>query len=557
MAHLVSDWMPPLPQPQPRRWTPRESFSEFCPVLPVVAPQALTIVLEAELAGANKGWTDISVDTNLGASQFTLEYGIFGGGPLDRIAAVGSLSWAMSNATSNTSGGLNGYYTPGHTNARSGWDIGIAIRLKIGFGGLWYYKFRGTLVDVEPDTGLFRRRAAVCRAHDWMAESLNSFIRDTAVQTDKRSDEIISTIITNSARRQPTARSFRQGQTTFAFALDNLRDEKTPLMRAIADVVYSEIGYFYVKGDNLQGGTVRFEDRHARPLSASVATFDKTMFELHAKRSRDDIVNHVNAIIHPRRVDAAATTVLYELTTTDTRPKILPGETMPLTVYFRDATGRFVRVGATSIVTPVAGTDYIANTAADGSGSVITSDLSLSFSSTSNTGTLSFTNNGGVDAYLTTLQVRGKAVADRYELGVFKHNTTSEDTFGELDLNYDMLFEDRAEYALAVCDWFLSLYGGTTLKMHIPAMTVKADDSETALLTQILAREPGDKITITESMAGISAITYFINGVRITIKPGQIFDSQWVLAPADQQQSWLLEDPVAGLLEISTVLGFV
>ena len=187
----------------------------------------------------------------------------------------------------------------------------------------------------------------------------------------------------------PAAQSLNVCQSTFAYAVDNLLDEKTTLLGAIADATYSEVGYFYPKGDTTQGGTIKLEDRHARPKASSALTLNDDMFDVVAVRSRDDILNHVNVTVHPRKIDAAATTVLYELTTTETTPKILAGETLALTVFFRDATGRFVRVGATEIVTPASTTDYVGNTAADGTGADRTSSLTLTFTSTSNSATLS------------------------------------------------------------------------------------------------------------------------------------------------------------------------
>tara|TARA_Y100000310_G_scaffold98201_1_gene95920 strand:- start:14854 stop:16497 length:1644 start_codon:yes stop_codon:yes gene_type:complete len=542
----------PLSDPPRRRRRDVGDVEIFAPLKAIAIADG--IIFEAELGGANSGWTDLTADVDLGAEPIGIEYGIRGGGPLDRVASVGTMAWAMNNSARN-SGGLLGYYTPGHTNARSGWEIGIAVRLKVTYNEITYYKFRGTLVAVEPDAGTSRRRSVACLAHDWMAEAMNTFVRDTAVQTSQRSDQILSTLVTNSARRQPPAESYETGQSTFAIALDNLRDERTTLLRAIADVVAAEVGYFYVKGDTVQGGTARFEDRHARPKTASSATFTNSMFSFVASRSRAAIYNHINVVTHPRTVDAAATTVLYSLTDTDSTPAIAHGETLPLTVFFRDATGQFARVGGDDVVTPVANTDYIANSQADGGGSDLTSDLTIVFSFTSNTATLSITNDhASSTAYLTTLQVRGKAVKDRYEVSVFKHDADSEEANGERDITYDMVFEDRVEFALGVADWFLALYGD--IRTIPSAHTIKADTSA-ALKLQALAREPGDKITVTEDMTGISAKTYFINGVQMTINPGDLIEVSWVLAPADQSQAWILEDAVAGVLETSTYLGFV
>jgi hypothetical protein len=246
--------------------------------------------------------------------------------------------------------------------------------------------------------------------------------------------------------------------------------------------------------------------------------------------------------------------VLYELTPTETVPPINPGETIAMTGFFRESSGRFVRVGGDAVVTPVATTDYLGNSQDDGLGSDLTASLSLSFTSTSNSASFAFTNNhASAIIYLTKLQVRGKAIQDRYEIGVESANEVSETEFGERDFVYDMVFEDRVEIAKGIADWIINSYGD--VRMVVSENTIKANKSAT-LMTQALAREPGDKITITESMTGIDN-AYFINGVQIRIRPGGLIETVWTLAPSDQQQAWILEDAVAGLLETSTVLGFI
>ena len=82
-------------------------------------------------------------------------------------------------------------------------------------------------------------------------------------------------------------------------------------------------------------------------------------------------------------------------------------------------------------------------------------------------------------------------------------------------------------------------------------------------MTQSLVREPGDKITVSETVTGLAAtggsgaeIGYFINGVSMTIRPGGIINTSWVLAPAEQQAAWVLNQVGASEMGISTSLGF-
>ena len=296
-----------------------------------------TVVMECELAGVGGGWTNISADTRIGIQAIEVQYGIGGSGPLDRIAETGTMSWAMDNSSGN-SGGVQGYYSPGHTNARANWDLGIAMRLKVSDGGTDYYKFRGTLIDVPPDAGQYQRQAVICSAVDWMDEAARSKIKGIAIQEGQRSDQLVSNIVTNAVTRQPSATDYETGQSTFAFALDNLLDGQTSVLRALADVTISELGYLYVKGDTAQGGTLRFEDRHARArFGLPVGSFDNTMVTLDVTRSRSDLINRVYVVVHPRTV-AGSATVLYELTSTESVPSVSAGETIKITALFKART---------------------------------------------------------------------------------------------------------------------------------------------------------------------------------------------------------------------------
>ena len=97
-------------------------------------PSAITV--EVELDGVDAGWTDISDDV-LPPVHGT--YGILGNGPTDRVAGTGTMTFTLNNSVSN-SGGLAGYYSPGHTNCLSGFEAGIGVRLGVTYDGKTRYK---------------------------------------------------------------------------------------------------------------------------------------------------------------------------------------------------------------------------------------------------------------------------------------------------------------------------------------------------------------------------------------------------------------------------------
>jgi hypothetical protein len=521
-----------------------------------MAAIAPTVVIEVTLGGVV---TDVTADVN-NASPIQIDYGISGNGPLDRIAQTGTMSFSLNNAANN-SGGVVGYYSPGHANARSGWDLGSLCKLKLTYGGTTYFKFVGNLVSIEPDAGSYGRRSVACIAVDWMDEAARAKVKDVTIETGKRSDELISLLVVESVSKQPTATSFNTGQSTFEYAFDNLLDAQTSVLRALSDCVTSELGYLYVKGDTTQGGTLKFEDRHARPkYGAADASFDNSMMGLRVKRVRSDIINRVYVVVHPRTVDTSDS-VLYELTSTASVPLISAGVTVEIIAPFKEASINAYRIAGSEIVTPVSGTDWIANTESDGSGTNITSDVAVTHSNVSaNSVTFSIVNNATVAAFITTLQVRGKALKDITETLFSATNASSQTTYGENDVRIPMIYESNTgSYASEIASWILNT---TKDARYVVSEFMLASNSSDALMTQSLAREPGDKIAIAESVTGIAAtsgdaqIGYFINGVSMTIVPGGIISTSWTLAPADQQSVWILNQVGASEMGVSTNLGF-
>jgi hypothetical protein len=285
------------------------------------------------------------------------------------------------------------------------------------------------------------------------------------------------------------------------------------------------------------------------------------MMGLTVDRVRSDVINRIYVVVHPRTADAS-TTVLYELTTTASVPAISANESIQIIAPFKESSIRGYRIAGSSVVTPVSGQDWIANTAADGSGSNITSDVVVTHSTTSaNSVTFNIQNNGTVVAYITTLQVRGNALKDITETLFSATSIPSQGTYGENDIRVSMRYESNTgTFATEIASWILNT---TKDARYVIKEFSLASNSSDTLMIQSLAREPGDKITIAETVTGIvasggsgSQIGYFINGVNMTVRPGGVINTSWVLAPADQQAAWVLNQVGASDMGVSTNLGF-
>lgn len=512
-------------------------------------------VLPAELPCVLGGtWTDLTADTRSGVQPIIATYGIGSGGPNDRVAGAGSLQFALNNADTN-SYSTEGAFSPGHANAIDGWDIGQKVRLSLTdpTSGTTYWKFAGLVQSIVPSAGQYSGNKAVqVTATDWLDEAATSRLLDKGIiiETDQRANDLVDTLVTSAVSRQPDQTDYDEGISVFSYAFDNLAGKSC--LAALKDTVLSELGFLYIKGSTVSpGGVLRFESRHTRPKIGAVAyTFDNTQSVLTASRARDDLINKIYVTVHPRSIGADSTSVLWELTTTTSVPNIAPGATLYLTAPFTEASINAYRIGGEELTTPVAGTDWIANTASDGSGSVITGDTTYVIDQAdANSARLKFVNNGLVTAYLTTVQLRGKTVKDVSATVVSATDSASQTKFGELDRKVDMVFEDDPVLASEAAKWLLHIFA--TPRYVVQSMSVVGSSS--ALLTQVLALEPGSKIAITEAMTGLNAVTYFINGVTLRIAPSGLTSADWVLAPAEQQASWILN---TSLLGIGTRLGF-
>jgi hypothetical protein len=504
--------------------------------------------------------TNITGDVLLGASNVELSYGVTGTGPLDRVADTGTLSFSLDNSSGN-SHGQQGAYSPGHANALAGWDIGNLIELTVTYSGTTYYKFTGKLSSVSPLAGQYQSQTVECVAVDWMDEAAISKVKGVTVQSNKRSDELIKDLVDNAVTVPPKGTSYSEGQSTFVTAFDNLLDAQTSVLKALYDCVISELGYLYIKGDTVEGGILTFEDRHARPKTgAAVGTFSNTMTGLSVGRGREGIFNTVYVVVHPRTTDDA-TSVLYELTTTGSTPAIPANSTITINCPYREASINAYRVAAATIITPASGSDWIANTASDGTGTNITSDVDVTVKTqAANAVDLEITNNNLATAYLTTLQVRGTAIRDVTATVMSATDDLSMNRYGERDSRIDMKYESNAgEFGNEIANWILNIYKDPR---YVVSNFQIASNASDYMMTQSLAREPGDKITFAETMTGITTVDdgvevgYFVNGVRMIISSGGIITTSWILAPATATQGWVLDQVTSSELGITTNLGF-
>lgn len=507
-----------------------------------------SIVLELELSTGV--WTDVSIDVN---ANVRARYGIDGGGPLDRLASRGICQFSLKNHSGN-SGGLEGYYSPNHANARSGFTFGIGVRLVITYSAVSYVKWRGKLRVIDPIAGQVSRRLTRCVATDWIEELSEFLVRDIGAQIDQRSDQLIQAIIDSMpATAQPVSTDLDVGRDVYPYSLYDLGGGV--LGRRVAQkIVQSELGFLAVIGDTTNGGVLRFENRHARILKASSVTFSNDMQGLSVPTNLDGAFNRIRVVIHPKRLDPAATTVLFAIPVVpdEVRTFVGPSEVRTFWGSYIDPQNEDKLIGGTEFVDPVVvTTDFTMNALQDGTGLDMTGDFTVVASFFASAVKFVVTNTSATfGGYITVLQGRGKGI---YDLTPTAYEATSVQPYGERSVTIDMPYQDDPSIGQGLADFLLNRY--ETLTDQVTSLQLSANHSD-VLMTQVLAREPGDRITITESVTGMTAVDAMINHVELVIKPGSIISCRWGLAPASVGDIWILGDADASLLGTSTVLGY-
>jgi len=486
--------------------------------------ETATIALEAELSTGV--WTDLAADVQQGSMAFG--GGILGTGPMDLVASTGSLGFTLNNSKAN-SGGKEGYYSPGHANQRSGFDEGTQVRVKITYGGTSYYKWVGRLSNVPPRPGIYGPRTVDVEAVDWMDQAAQQKISQLAIQTSKRVDQVLPTILADMPIA-PRATSYATGVETFARIFDTDSDERMSPMALFQKLVRNEMGgLIYLKGDTAGGETLRFDSRHTRPLNTtSIITLDNTMQDVEIQYSREAVKNLVKAQIYPKRVDTAATTVLYEA---QQKFPIGVGQSMTLTLPYRDPTTARP-ISASDVVYPlVADSDYKFGSS-EGTANDLNASLGISATIGGNSTRLVLTNNASVIGWMNLgPKLRGKGIYAYDPQTLESKDTTSINKRGELTLTVDLEQHDSQVKGQAFADY---LKNRNSVPHKVPRGVRFLANRSAPLMTAALQGEISSRITLKESATALNG-DYFINAVHFEIAPGNLIWPTWTVVPAETQ----------------------
>jgi len=484
-------------------------------------------------------WVDVSVDVRSVALAH-LSRGIDGSTITDRVAKVGTLSFALDNSIAN-SGGLLGYYSPDNSNLRTGFGLGTLTRWKITYSGVTRYKFYGKISDIKPLAGQYKERYVSVTCVDYMNELLVHNMNKVVVQTNKRGDQLLATIVAN-LPVAPLATSYALGPDYFAYALHDIQDERASGMSAAQRVDQSGLSYTFVKSDTTGGETLTWQTRHTRLLLTSAATLSNTMRDLIVTRKADSIYNTIKATGYPVN-PGSSNEVLWI-----SRKEIAlgAGQTLTTEVRYSDPTGgKRVAISPGTGVTPVADTDYKMSSIAGDGGNDLNASLGITVAWGGNTASIVLVNNAAVTGYIPAnwLQLRGKIIRLYDPMEIIKTDSASKTAYGDRTLPIALPYLDNVNTVEAFSTELLT-------RLKDPVSTIDnvefIANSNATLMAAAMALDVGMRFTLSETVTGFSSADFFVNTYELTLEPGKLTCKLGNLEPAGVTENIGIWGTVAG-----------
>ncbi len=302
---------------------------------------------------------------------------------------------------------------------------------------------------------------------------------------------------------------------------------------AVNDLIDSELGRAEIDAD----GKFIFRSRWASfGAAADVVLTDAMISEVAVPTPWEGVKNLIRITVNPRNL----TTTQVIWSTVDV-PSIVAGGSVTIWAEFRDANG--ARSPATSVVTPVAMTDYTANSAANGSGTDLTANISIVITKFSSTAELVVTNSAAVTAYLTFLQLRGVIVQALSSHAIIQEDATSEATWGKRDVTRDLRWQQSTDHANDLALYLLSRLKDPQVN---PSVYFETRDES-------LEYDVGDKVGWNSSVLGFD-LKFRITEIehKWLADGGQKVQTRWGLAQPIFDDFWVLGTSALG---IDTRLG--
>ena len=412
-------------------------------------------------------------------------------------------------------------------------DLGADADTTI-IAGTDYTIFEGKIADITP-TGHIGTRRVIITAYDGLRD-LNAADSQATLQESVSTDEVITTVL--DAVDWPAGDTWRDldiGSTSLAYWWSPGGERAAGLINQIAQ---TENGAFFISA----AGKARFINRINWGTAAATGALDEdNISDLVLNNPWDSVRNVISVRCYP--VQLASSADIWQLE--DATVSIPAGDNIEIWAEYYDSNK--TPVAAKDVITPVATTDYTANTVQGGGGSDMTASMSVAANIYSTWCKLTITNTHGATAfYITLLKIRGKAIATT-PTTIRRTSTSSQAIYGNRTLSIEAPWTQDVDSAIDLATALREFYARPRA-----TITVALDN----LLPDLLKYELGDRVALTIDSYSI-AETMRIG--RMTVSTGltmQDISGTFEFEPADNTVYWLLGDVLYGILGSTTTLGY-
>lgn len=498
----------------------------------------------------NGAWADLSPDVLDDPEPHCWNRGMTSNEVLDLVAVPGRLTFSLKNGKSN-SAGLVGYYSPDHANCRAGWTTGLPVRVFFSYQGFTRYKFYGR---IEPDgitviPGVHGPRRVDVSCIDFMGQAAYHRIKSLTPQTNKTILEAVDLILA-ALPIQPLKKSYNGTIiATMPYIFDNIQPATTASSEFNKLALTPLFARIFVQGDATGGETLRVETQTSTATIPNVTTTNELLLETGDHLLLEDgsfmlldetedltitdddilpdteisygnkVINSVEILDHPRKIDAAATTVLFTL---QTATQLAAGASVTFWGTYHDPTGGDTRVNGTAMVTPVSGTDFKAFANADGTGTDYTANMTVVATYFSAQAKFVVSNTGGAAFYFggpsIKFQCRGKGIYLYDAARVVAEDATSIAIHGTRPLTFDWLYSYAGINAQSAANSILALYKDPSTSIDtLKLFANKNPKNMMAFLFWEVLQNP----TITETVTGINSSDYWMQGYSWILSKGK------------------------------------
>ena len=513
-----------------------------------IYPQS--VKLYAYVSGA---WADLTSDV---VESITGYWGMRSNKELDRVADTGQMFFTLDNTA--------GLYAPKLGTALAGWKKGVPVKLVVRFRDRDHIRFRGVVDSMKITGGALGLRRVYVTVKDWMDYAGKYPLVSPGIQTNKRADEALTTIV-NAMPIAPQGSTFSVGDETFPTVFD-LTSTKTKALTEFNKLALSEMGYIYLRKDWQTGENLRFDKRTYRKGTDALTSYsvpaandgyllkedggylltengDRIIieraetFSLDVDNNMQDInvdygnnlINRVSNIAYPRKVDTSVK-VLFSL---GYPQQIGAGETIELRGNYFDPTGgATVNAESSTMITPAATTDYLMNTLQDGTGTNRTSSLSVTAVYGTEGVTYTLVSSAADTCFITLLQARGYGIYTYATTETTAENTPSINEFGYASDTLHQQYQQNTN--LGKRETAKILDAERQPRTVLNKVTMQANKDVDYLLGYIM-HDIGDLVHVEEDETGINAY-YYIQGLSFSISPAfvdgtatAIIDYGWTL----------------------------